>query len=87
MARRLATSNVASAEPLSPTSTWSWLGFSALKRRTIWSACGLPEIRSVPLVTVAPTTGAAVAMGPAIDAAMAAAATAIGTVFRFILFS
>jgi hypothetical protein len=41
----------------------------------------------VPSVTVALTIGAAAATGIAIDAAMAATATAIGTVFRFILVS
>ena len=61
MAPNVLRSNVRSAEPSSPTSTWSWVRSSGLFRSTMWSANGPPVICRVPSITEALTDGAAAA--------------------------
>src|SRR6476646_10511391 len=76
MARNVLRSNEASAEPLSPTSTWSWVRSTGLTRRAMRSECGDPWMCRVPSATVAVNDGAAAATGAAaIEVTRAASAT------------
>jgi hypothetical protein len=61
MAANVLRSTEKSAEPSSRASTWSWFGSTALRRSVIRSACGVPEMWSVPSPTVALTAGTAAA--------------------------
>ena len=75
---------MSSAVPSSPMSSSSWFGSVLLTRSANRSANGVPETRKVPSITLALTVGAAVAMGTAIDVAIAASAAAARNVFRVI---
>ena len=82
IARKVLRSNVWSAEPSLPTSTWSWFRSRALRRSVICSANGPPEMRNVPSTTPALRVGAAEATGIVVAAAMAVSATASGNFFQ-----
>ena len=86
MVANLPRSNVQSAEPSSPMSSWSRLESVALTRSANRSADGLPETRSAPSITLALTVGAGRRDGHGDGCChrAASASAAASTVFRFI---
>ena len=84
MVAKVPRSNVSSAVPSSPMSSWSWFGsVRADAQREAVREWGSRDAQ-VPSITLALTVGAAVAMGTAIDVAIAASAAAASSVFRVI---